>query len=479
MGSLLWSLICFGVALNLVLGTLIGGLRLPIYLDSLGTVLVGALAGPGPAMLAGGCGVALMGVVAPTALAFLPVGLLIGLTAGVSARLGAFKSKWLVGLGGMATGLLGAGLSAPISAYVFGGVTGGGTDLIVALFRAGGFSAWQASFFQSLMVDSLDKIVTYLLVFGMILTLPRRTLLAFPMAKLLPISLANTPAPRQSYRRQKIEHTIPVSLDIGSLQARTGSALTQNSIPEAPVALKLLVVLSFWIAALTLSNPLLLGVILLALSVMYLVLDPALVIRTWRALALLLCPLSVSITLIQGLVVKPVGEKPWLLWGLAWSPSGLEAATVFVCRIGLLLVTLSFFGQLTSMQRLIDTLLRMRLPYPLLFVFQTGFGMACRFKQAWQIVLEAQQSRGLALQNRGFWSRSRALVGFLYPTLGVIFGELPQRAACLESRGLLVKGRREPLPLSWTKEKPPCLKGVLFYLLQIALAWSAVCWTLS
>ena len=37
------------IAINIAVGSIIVALRLPIYLDSIGTVLVGALAGHGPA----------------------------------------------------------------------------------------------------------------------------------------------------------------------------------------------------------------------------------------------------------------------------------------------------------------------------------------------------------------------------------------------------------------------------------------------
>ena len=42
------------------------------------------------------------------------------------------------GLWGLATGVIAAIISAPMAAYVFGGVTGSGTDLLVAAFRASG-----------------------------------------------------------------------------------------------------------------------------------------------------------------------------------------------------------------------------------------------------------------------------------------------------------------------------------------------------
>jgi len=47
-------LIPIAIAINIVLGqTVAAALKLPIYLDSIGTILVGAIAGPVPGMLTG------------------------------------------------------------------------------------------------------------------------------------------------------------------------------------------------------------------------------------------------------------------------------------------------------------------------------------------------------------------------------------------------------------------------------------------
>ena len=47
------TLIPLGIALNIVVGQLVGALNLPIFLDSIGTVLVALLAGPWVAALTG------------------------------------------------------------------------------------------------------------------------------------------------------------------------------------------------------------------------------------------------------------------------------------------------------------------------------------------------------------------------------------------------------------------------------------------
>ncbi len=55
------------------------------------------------------------------------------------------------------TGIVAAFVSAPISAIAFGGVTGGGTDLLVAALRQGGSDVLHASLGQGLFSDPIDK----------------------------------------------------------------------------------------------------------------------------------------------------------------------------------------------------------------------------------------------------------------------------------------------------------------------------------
>jgi energy-coupling factor transport system substrate-specific component len=76
--------------------------------------------------------------------------------------------------------LVAAVVSAPIAAYVFGGVTGGGTDLVVGLFRAMGANIWQAVLGQGIVSDPLDKALTFVLAWSVVQAMPRRQLARFP-----------------------------------------------------------------------------------------------------------------------------------------------------------------------------------------------------------------------------------------------------------------------------------------------------------
>ena len=49
--KLAWFLVPIGVAVNFIGGTIILLLKLPIYLDSIGTIIVGALCGVWPGVI--------------------------------------------------------------------------------------------------------------------------------------------------------------------------------------------------------------------------------------------------------------------------------------------------------------------------------------------------------------------------------------------------------------------------------------------
>ncbi|MCL6543331.1 ECF transporter S component [Roseiflexus sp.] len=175
------ALIPIAIAINVALGQLVQSiLKLPIYLDSIGTVLVGVLLGPLAGAITGLLANIIWGLtLAPSALPFAAVAAVIGLIAGYAGQYGATQTWWKMALFGVLTGIVAAAISAPIATYVFGGVTGAGTDVLVAMFQNLGASVLGASFAQGAVSDPLDKTITYLVVWAIISALPRRLLARF------------------------------------------------------------------------------------------------------------------------------------------------------------------------------------------------------------------------------------------------------------------------------------------------------------
>jgi energy-coupling factor transport system substrate-specific component len=173
------------IAINIAVGQLIYTLKIPLYLDSIGTVLVGVLAGPWAGAVTGLLTNLIWGLTGLNVIyaPFATVAAVIGALAGLFSDAGWLRAWWKVILAGLITGLTAAILSAPISAYVFGGVTGAGTDVVVAIFRGIGFGILPSTFAQGVTSDPLDKAVSFLVVWLIVQALPLRFVMRFPRAE--------------------------------------------------------------------------------------------------------------------------------------------------------------------------------------------------------------------------------------------------------------------------------------------------------
>lgn len=252
------ALIPVAIAINIVLGyTVQTVLKLPIYLDSIGTILVGVLAGPLAGALTGAASNLIWqyapGIGGGTIGPFAITAAVIGLLAGLWGYLGVYRSRpasgaqlylaavvgvaiilflasriynnpaytdpnvggypaWVftavigiaavasvvvagfivlrrdaagawVAVAGALTGIVAAIVSAPIAAYVFGGVTGSGTDVIVAALRQGGADVYNASLGQGLFSDPIDKTITSFVVFIILASISPRIIARFPLGE--------------------------------------------------------------------------------------------------------------------------------------------------------------------------------------------------------------------------------------------------------------------------------------------------------
>jgi energy-coupling factor transport system substrate-specific component len=186
--TLTLALIPVAIAINIAIGQIVVLLKLPVYLDSIGTVLVGLLAGPWAGLVTGALSNLIWGLsgLNPAYTPFFYVAAIIGLLAGIFGDLGWAKKIWLWLIAGLITGVAAALASAPTSAAIYGGVTGAGTDLLVAGLRAAGASVIQAAFGQGIVSDPLDKVVSFLVVWLIVMALPLRFRARFPRAKNLP-----------------------------------------------------------------------------------------------------------------------------------------------------------------------------------------------------------------------------------------------------------------------------------------------------
>ncbi len=174
-------LMAIGIALNMTLGQLATMLKLPIFLDSLGTMLVAVLCGPWIGGLTGLVTNLLWGLIqGPTAAFFAPVAAVIGIAAGLLARAGLFRTPWGAAIAGAVIAVALAVVAVPIRIYLFGGVTGSGADFLTAYLTKVGQDLFSSVVVTVVTSNLADKIVTALLVWIIVRGLPQRTVGDWP-----------------------------------------------------------------------------------------------------------------------------------------------------------------------------------------------------------------------------------------------------------------------------------------------------------
>ncbi|MGL3804876.1 ECF transporter S component [Paeniglutamicibacter sp. R2-26] len=177
------TLIPVALGLNIVLGQFVGSVMVPLYLDSLGTVLVGFLAGRRAGAATGVLGTLIWSLFNPTVLPFAAGAALVGFLAGTAARFGAVRRPYLAPVAGLAAGVLVGVVSAPVAAFVFGGTSGVGTGAVVAAFRSMGDSLLSAVTKQALISDPGDKAIVFLLAALLVHALPGRLSASFAFVR--------------------------------------------------------------------------------------------------------------------------------------------------------------------------------------------------------------------------------------------------------------------------------------------------------
>jgi len=176
LSTLALALIPRAVGLNLALGAVVGALKLPVYLDSVGTILVAVLAGSRAGVVTGIVSNGVLGLlVSPSLFAFIPVAIVIGSLAGIAGRIGAFTTLAGAIAAGLAIGIAAALASAVIVIALTGGLTPSGTGILTIALRAtSGMTVDSAAKVAAIMTDALDKPLSCVLVYLVLERLPRR-----------------------------------------------------------------------------------------------------------------------------------------------------------------------------------------------------------------------------------------------------------------------------------------------------------------
>ena len=174
-------LIPVAVGINYVGKLFASALRLPLWLDSIGTILAGMLAGPWIGAISGAVNNAIFGITMdPISFWYLITSIAIGLVVGYFAFTG-----WIANIGrAVVLGLIVAGVAAvvstPINVILWEGQTGNvWGDALYGILVGGGFPIWLASFLDELVVDIPDKLASVIIGFLIYKALPDRLVRLF------------------------------------------------------------------------------------------------------------------------------------------------------------------------------------------------------------------------------------------------------------------------------------------------------------
>ena len=165
-------LIVISIAINMIGGQLASMVKLPIFLDSIGTLISAVLLGPVIGMLTGLLTNLLWGLLTnPIAAAFAPVAMVIGLVAGCLSRAGWFRTLPKVVVSGVIITLAVTVVAVPLRS---------GADLFVAWMHSMGQNLVESVAITVIGANLVDKILTAVIVWLLLRQLPIRTTRHFP-----------------------------------------------------------------------------------------------------------------------------------------------------------------------------------------------------------------------------------------------------------------------------------------------------------
>ena len=150
-------------------------LKLPLWLDSIGTCIGAVLGGPVIGAVCGAANNLIYGFTTgdTITLVYALTSLGIGVAVGIMARLGQMKKLPGAILSACVAGLAAVVISTPLNIIFWGGTTGNvWGDAVFAWSQASGMPVFLGSLLDEVVVDVPDKLITILVVYAIVKGLP-------------------------------------------------------------------------------------------------------------------------------------------------------------------------------------------------------------------------------------------------------------------------------------------------------------------
>lgn len=166
--------ICAGI--NLVGGAIASALKLPVFLDMIGTVISAALGGPWVAAVVGFITNVFLALVSnPVYLPYSAVSVLVGLTTGYMIRAGLFKTIPGVIFTCLVATVVSVIVASSVTVFVFGGATGAtGSSVITAGLIATMGSIWKGVVTSAFIENLADRAIAFTVAYIVLKRIPKR-----------------------------------------------------------------------------------------------------------------------------------------------------------------------------------------------------------------------------------------------------------------------------------------------------------------
>ncbi|MEE2991762.1 MAG: hypothetical protein VX603_01140, partial [Gemmatimonadota bacterium] len=228
--SLRLALIPLGIGLNMSLGTIVSMLKLPVYLDMIGTIVVTILSGLWAGVLTATLTQLIVSAtINPIYYNFIPTAVAIALFTHLAARKGAFRTMWGTVLAGIGLGIVSGVVSAPIIVYVFGGILATGRSVMTAYLLSAGEQVLNAVLLTGAAAEPVDKTLQCILSVWCINSVPQSLLQRFKEAGGDATSITKSvwaPATQVSQKTSQSIH--PVARGLATLIGIIGVFLADN-----------------------------------------------------------------------------------------------------------------------------------------------------------------------------------------------------------------------------------------------------------
>lgn len=166
-------IIVVGIGINIIGGSLNSALKLPLFLDTIGTILAAVLLGPWLGALTGILSNVFSGIFTnPILIPFALVNGVIGLIVGFIALKRGYEDYITPLIIGLVLAIAAPLVGSPIAVYVFGGLTGGGVDILYGILLGTTERVFTSAFLARIPTNLVDKLISAYLVFFIYQALP-------------------------------------------------------------------------------------------------------------------------------------------------------------------------------------------------------------------------------------------------------------------------------------------------------------------